>query len=81
MAALIVRKIDDKLKDRLRVRAARNGHSMEEEVRAILRRSLDEDREPQTLGALALRLFGKQHGVTLEIDPRGPEREPPDFKR
>ena len=36
MAQLVVRKLDDDVKERLRQRAARNGHSMEEEVRAIL---------------------------------------------
>lgn len=33
----MVRKLDESVKERLRKRAARNGHSMEEEVREILR--------------------------------------------
>lgn len=37
MASLIVRKLDEALKDRLRLRAARNGRSVEDEVRIILR--------------------------------------------
>jgi antitoxin FitA len=37
MAQLVVRNLEDEVKQRLRVRAARNGRSMEEEVRAILR--------------------------------------------
>ena len=40
MNQLTVRGIDDKLKRQLRVRAAENGRSMEEEVRAILRHAL-----------------------------------------
>ena len=36
MATLTIRGIDDDTKRRLRVRAARNGRSMEAEVRAIL---------------------------------------------
>jgi len=37
MAALSIRGIDDKLHRALRMRAAENGRSMEEEVREILR--------------------------------------------
>ena len=40
MAALSIRAIDDKLHRALRIRAAENGRSMEEEVRAILRAAL-----------------------------------------
>jgi len=37
MASLTVRQLDDKLKRQLRLRAARNGRSVEDEVRTILR--------------------------------------------
>ena len=37
MASLTVRRIEDKLKTQLRMRAARNGRSVEDEVRTILR--------------------------------------------
>src|SRR5262245_6517350 len=37
MASLTVRQLDDRLKALLRLRAARNGRSMEDEVRTILR--------------------------------------------
>ena len=37
MASLTVRQLDDALKKRLRLRAARNGRSVEDEVRTILR--------------------------------------------
>ena len=40
MTALLVRGIDDKLKRALRLRAADNGRSMEEEMRQILRTAL-----------------------------------------
>ena len=40
MASLLIRGLDDKLKRQLRVRAAENGRSMEEEVRRILRAAL-----------------------------------------
>lgn len=41
MASLIVRKLDESLKDSLRVRAAKNGRSVEDEVRVILREAAD----------------------------------------
>ena len=37
MASLTIRKLDDALKAQLRLRAARNGRSVEDEVRFILR--------------------------------------------
>jgi phosphopantothenoylcysteine decarboxylase/phosphopantothenate--cysteine ligase len=42
MASLTVRQLDDKLKRRLRLRAARNSRSMEDEVRVILRQAAEE---------------------------------------
>ena len=40
MAALLIRGLNDTLKRALRLRAAENGRSMEEEVRQILRTAL-----------------------------------------
>jgi phosphopantothenoylcysteine decarboxylase/phosphopantothenate--cysteine ligase len=42
LASLTVRQLDDKLKSRLRLRAARHGRSMEDEVRAILREAAEQ---------------------------------------
>src|ERR1700692_4113 len=42
MASLTVRQLDDKLKKLLRLRAARHGRSMEDEVRVILREAAEE---------------------------------------
>src|SRR5580700_784072 len=42
MASLTVRQLDDKLKKLLRLRAARHGRSMEDEVRVILREAAQE---------------------------------------
>jgi phosphopantothenoylcysteine decarboxylase / phosphopantothenate---cysteine ligase len=42
MASLTVRQLDDKLKRLLRLRAARNGRSMEDEVRVILRAAAEQ---------------------------------------
>jgi phosphopantothenoylcysteine decarboxylase/phosphopantothenate--cysteine ligase len=37
MASLTIRKLDDAIRDELRLRAARSGRSVEDEVRVILR--------------------------------------------
>jgi phosphopantothenoylcysteine decarboxylase/phosphopantothenate--cysteine ligase len=42
MASLTVRQLDDRLKKLLRLRAAKNGRSVEDEVRTILRAAADE---------------------------------------
>lgn len=42
MASITVRQLDEKLKKQLRLRAARNGRSMEDEVRTILREAGDD---------------------------------------
>ena len=43
MAQLLVRNLDDEVTARLRRRAARRGHSMEEEARDILRNALRDE--------------------------------------
>jgi len=69
MANLSVRKIDDRIYEQLRVRAAKHGVSMEEEVRQIIKRAVS---APERLGDLALNVFGPDHGVDLEIPSRPP---------
>jgi antitoxin FitA len=67
VASLNIRQLDPALKERLRVRAARNGRSMEAEARVIIKEALSGADEPLTTGA------------ELELPPRGPAREPPSF--
>ena len=43
MASITVRNLDDGLKRRLRIRAAENGRSMEQEAREILKHALEEE--------------------------------------
>jgi plasmid stability protein len=45
MTAITVRQLPEGVKQRLRMRAAANGRSMEAEARAILVGALDEDRQ------------------------------------
>ncbi|MEQ1952734.1 FitA-like ribbon-helix-helix domain-containing protein [Mesorhizobium yinganensis] len=58
MGQILVRRVDDNLKTRLKQRAARHGVSMEEEVRAILQDIVlrDEPRVPG-LGTRIAELF------------------------
>ena len=75
MANLSVRKIDDDTYENLRIRAARHGVSMEEEVRRIIRRTVS---APERLGDLAMEIFGTNYGVELELPARKPH-EPLDL--
>lgn len=69
LANLSVRRIDDEVLTRLRVRAAQHGISMEEEVRQILRRAVA---APNRLGDLASQFFGSQYGVNLDLPAHKP---------
>lgn len=82
MATMTIRNLDDDVKARLRVRAARHGRSMEEEARSILRAALDTDPEATTGAALVKAVRARVErfgGIELELPPRGQMREPPDF--
>lgn len=77
MASLTIRNLDDRLKLRLRVRAAERGRSMEEEVREILREAVGEAPAAPDLGRAIHARFAALGGVELELPARGPMREPP----
>ena len=60
MAQLVVRGMEEDVKARLRRRAKRNGRSMEEEVRHILRNAVkDEVRDRRGLGTRIAARFSK----------------------
>ncbi|OLF56485.1 FitA-like ribbon-helix-helix domain-containing protein [Pseudomonas chlororaphis] len=73
MASLTIRNLDDQIKERLRIEAAHNGHSMEEEARLILRRALSRTTDGQGLGSRIRTRFAATGGVELEL----PERTEP----
>ncbi len=80
MASITVRNLDDELKRRLRIRAAENGRSMEQEAREILRSALAVEAAPtRNLGTAIRERFVPYGGVDLDIPPRDPMREPPRF--
>ena len=81
MASITIRRLDDAVKARLRVRAAQHGRSMEEEARQVLSAALsDEPERPLNLADSIRRRFAPLGGVELELPPREPVREPPDFE-
>jgi plasmid stability protein len=67
MAAIVVRNLDEDVKRRLRMRAARHGRSMEAEVRAILEETV---REQDNFAEALMEAFGGLGGVDLEVPPR-----------
>ena len=80
MASITVRNLDDDVKQRLRVRAAVNGRSMEAEAREILNTALAVEAGPtKNLGTAIHELFAPYGGVELDIPPREPMRDPPTF--
>ena len=79
MASITIRNLDDQVKERLRIEAALNGHSMEEEVRLILRRAL---KAPTSNMGLASRIharFADAGGVELELPSREERARTVDF--
>ena len=76
MASITIRNLDDEVKNRLRVRAAGNGRSMEEEARLILREAVGCKPGTQDLASTIRSYFGPSNGVDLELPPREPVREP-----
>ncbi len=80
MASITIRNLDEGLKRRLRVRAAENGRSMEEEAREILRRMVGDPPPPKDLGRAIHARFAALGGVQLDLPERGPMRSPPDFR-
>ena len=82
MASITIRRLEESLKARLRVKAAHHGRSMEEEAREILRTGLQAEAPQKELDlATAIR----RHvvpigGIDLVLPRREPVRKPPKFK-
>ena len=80
MATLTIRNLDAALKERLRVRAAQHGHSMEAEVRDILQDTLNQPERPAVNLYQRIRSrFAPLGGIDLELPPRELAGEPPRF--
>jgi antitoxin FitA len=81
MAQFVVRNIENAVKLRLQRRATRNGRSMEEEVREILRGATSEESVPSGgVGTEIASLFSKA-GIVSDIpELRGHELQPFEFE-
>ncbi len=79
MASITIRNLNDDIKQRLRVRAAEHGRSMEEEVRDILRRVMGDGAPPRNLAAAIRARIAPFGGVEIDLPDREPMREPPSF--
>ena len=67
MGQLIIRHLEDSIMSRLQRRAERNGRSMEEEVRRIVRNALKEENWPASrLGSRIAARFAKT-GLTTDL--------------
>ena len=79
MSSITIRKLDPALKERLRVRAAEQGHLMEAEARCILQPALSAPERP-AVRSLYDRIharFAALGGVDLDLPLREPARDPP----
>ncbi|WP_367026080.1 plasmid stabilization protein [Methylococcus sp. ANG] len=79
MATLTIRNLDEAIKAGLRLRAASHGHSMEEEVRQILRQAVQASAAETGLGTRIHRRFAAIGGAELTLPDRTAARQPPDF--
>ena len=72
LTTLTIRNVDSRLKERLRVRAARNGRSMESELRHILSAALGAEEKRETNLAEAIRRRFLPFGGVDQLEPHPP---------
>jgi plasmid stability protein len=77
MASITIRNLEQDTKRKLKIRAATNGRSMEQEVREILKSALARtSRKHSNLAERIRAIFGPLGGVELERLPREAIRDP-----
>lgn len=81
MASITIRNLDEEIKQRLRIRAAEHGRSMEEEARDILRRVMIESPQPRNLAASIRSRIENADRFDLVLPAREPMPEPPNLDR
>lgn len=68
MATLLIRNLDDAVRDKLRVRAAERGRSMEEEARTLLANALErDDNDPDAQPGSGAVLWSKLRSVFTDV--------------
>ena len=77
MASIVIRNLDETTKRKLKIRAATNGRSMEQEAREILRSAVAHAAKKRpNLAERVREIFGPLGGVELERLPREAIRDP-----
>jgi plasmid stability protein len=79
MASITIRNLEEDITQRLRVRAAQHGRSMEEEAREILRKVMGEDSPPRDLAAAIRARLVPDIRAELELPLREPMPDPAEF--
>ena len=82
MSSITIRNLDDQLKASLRLRAARHGLSMEQEVRNILQSTLATEASPGSGLDFAMRIHQRFQGLNADTVPdleRAAARPVPDL--
>jgi antitoxin FitA len=81
MSSITIRNLDPAIKERLRVRAAERGHSMEAEARRILQTALIVSPRPpgRKIYERIHARFAPLGGVDIDLPAREPTRDPPRF--
>ena len=83
MAQLLIRNVDESVKERLRARALRHGKSMEEELRDVLRAAADAEQEAKPEYGLGTRIASMFAGKGLDFEfeeLRGQPVRPAEFE-
>lgn len=80
MASITIRNLDDELKAQLRLVAASNGRSMEEEARVIIRQALSRVSAQGGLGSRINRRFAALGGADLQLPERKSEPRAASFE-
>jgi antitoxin FitA len=79
VAALNIRNLDETVKRRLQIRAARHGRSMEAEAREILAEAVREPADSAGMFTALLERFGTLGGVDLHLPGRDEPARTADF--
>lgn len=79
MSSLTIRNLDDVTKQRLRIRAAQHGVSMEEEARRILKAAVRSVESPTGLGQRLQHRFAGLADETFELPGRHQPRPAPQW--
>ena len=69
MATLTIRNLPDPVRDRLRLRAAKRGRSMEAEAREVLAQAVAPDSASMSAAEVAARMRRAQAIIRARIDP------------